>query len=50
MALVMKEDISANLLHVGFLSAIGIVFEPNSVLHLIEEFLRALLHERKKNV
>jgi len=45
MSLVVKQDEAANPLHVSFLSAVGVVLEPNDVPHLIQGFLRALLHK-----
>jgi len=39
MTLVVKEDEAADPVHVGLFGANGIVFEVDSVAHLVEEFL-----------
>ena len=36
MALMMKQDVAANPLHVGLLCTVGIVLEPNSLSNLVE--------------
>lgn len=43
-ALVVEEDEAANPGDVGLFGADGIVFEPNSVTNLIEQFPGALFH------
>jgi hypothetical protein len=45
MALVVEEDEAANPLLIGFLSAVGVVLYTNCLPHLIQEFLRVLLHK-----
>ncbi len=45
MPLVVKQDEAANPLYVGFFGSVGVVFESDDISHLIQQFLRALLHE-----
>ena len=44
MALVVEEDVARDPIGVGLLGAIGIVFEPQRIAHLIEKFFGRLLH------
>jgi len=44
MALIVKQAVAANPLHLSFFSAVGVVLETNRIPHLIQQFLRRWLH------
>ncbi len=49
MALIVKQDVAANPLHIGFfVGAIGVAPETNSIPNLIQQFLRRWLYRDRQ--
>jgi hypothetical protein len=40
LALIVKQDVAANPLHVDIFSTVGVVLETKGITHLIQQFLR----------
>jgi hypothetical protein len=49
-ALVVKEDEATNPIHVGFLSPVGIMLEPNDISNLVEQFSGWMRHNRNQKL